>query len=109
MLRFGGRGMINRGSTEHVLEHQTFTGLALTSNEGLALTSNESLALTSNEGLALTSNEGLALTNEGLALTSNEGLALTSSEGLDDLGQVIQPRDPGRPWRGTLASGHKPR
>ena len=43
MLRFGGRGMINRGSTEHVLEHQTFTGLALTSNEGLALTSSEGL------------------------------------------------------------------
>ena len=21
----------------------------------------------------------------------------------------MQPRDPGRPWRGTLASGHKPR
>ena len=51
MLQFGGRGMINRGSTEHVLEHQTFTGLALTSNEGLALTSNEGLALTSSEGL----------------------------------------------------------
>ena len=43
MLQFGGRGMINRGSTEHVLEHQTFTGLALTSNEGLALTSSEGL------------------------------------------------------------------
>lgn len=33
MLRFGGRGMINRGSTEHVLERQTFTGLALPANE----------------------------------------------------------------------------
>ena len=43
MHQFGGRGMINRGSTEHVLEHQTFTGLALTSNEGLALTSSEGL------------------------------------------------------------------
>lgn len=35
MLRFGGRGMINRGSTEHVLERQTFTGLALPANEHL--------------------------------------------------------------------------
>lgn len=35
MCLFGGRGMINRGSAEHVLERQTFTGLELTSNEGL--------------------------------------------------------------------------
>ena len=25
------------------------------------------------------------------------------------LGNFTQPRDPFRPWRGTLASGHKPR
>lgn len=35
MCRFGARGMINRGSAEHILESQTFTGLELISNEGL--------------------------------------------------------------------------
>lgn len=35
MRLFGGRGMINRGSAEHVLKRQTFTGLELTSNEGV--------------------------------------------------------------------------
>ena len=37
-------------------------------------------------------------------------LASTRDECLSPRGASgIQPRDPGRPWRGTLASGHKPR
>ena len=44
---------------------------------------------------------GLSFPNQLLSLHWEHGVLTT--------GPRVQPRDPSRPWRGTLASGHKPR